>query len=600
MRRISDPKIVQPKAVVMRHMGHQAKSRQVAPLPYKPQPTPKVLQTKMASSHQSQAGQTVRRPAAPPVYKPKPNSVAQPKTIAAARKPPTAPPIYVPKGRAAQAKMGAAANANRAAATHPGKMRHSLKNAPPQISAITTPAIAAPTRVTRAPLVKAHPNPVQLSRGKVPGAPRLVGSRSRVAQLTKVVNVARTQTILQDSPGGKAAGDKSWMSRFDVDIRDQRVVVTIRLKAAIESGLFQSNWRQRVADKWSNRFMIRAKDKDYPIEVNLELVTMGQHYDITAKHSGKAHDPHSRGHFGTEHMLEWGAHDVINVPHEVGHMLGNVDEYGKVRFNGKEIDYIAKPSDTIMAVSENNPIASHYYLIEWAAKEEMVALGLIAPTDVVTTLPDVGARHATAVAHAGGPTQSELLAGMSKMLSKPTTTRPVVMHVEPEPEPEFMSALKNLRKTGSSASATAVAATASPADSPPSRRTPATAPSPGGTPVSPGATPSGAKKSPPTAHVAVATVTSPTSAPPPTKATAAKPKAPERALTIGRAGPAGPVRADAAAERLRLHNLRVQQITAYVMANIETIPAHLQKWFSENDWNNDPDVSARAKVLLKL
>ena len=59
-------------------------------------------------------------------------------------------------------------------------------------------------------------------------------------------------------------------------------------------------------------------------------------------------------------------------------MLGNVDEYGEVEVPGEQgtRDYITNPSDTIMAVSVNNPVERHYYLIKWAAEKILGKEGL--------------------------------------------------------------------------------------------------------------------------------------------------------------------------------------------------------------------------------
>jgi hypothetical protein len=71
----SKPAVAQPKTAV----SAQSVKQPVAPPVYRPQPTPKVLQTKLAPGQQSQAGQSPNRPVAPAVYRPQ----TQPKVLQA-------------------------------------------------------------------------------------------------------------------------------------------------------------------------------------------------------------------------------------------------------------------------------------------------------------------------------------------------------------------------------------------------------------------------------------------------------------------------------------------------------------------------------------
>ena len=83
--------------------------RPVAPPVYRPQPVPKVLQTKSSSSQSPRLDLAQRQPMAPPVYRPAAGKIAQPKVIAPQRKPPTPPPVYRPEQkRIAQPKLASA------------------------------------------------------------------------------------------------------------------------------------------------------------------------------------------------------------------------------------------------------------------------------------------------------------------------------------------------------------------------------------------------------------------------------------------------------------------------------------------------------------
>jgi hypothetical protein len=210
-----------------------------------------------------------------------------------------------------------------------------------------------------------------------------VGGGEPVAQCV-TINVKRGQKLIKDQPPGTKHGAVfAWDSKFDLDVIDHRIVVTIRIKADMPPQQFQEIWADQVAGQWSNRFAVHYDGESYPIIVNLVQVDKGEHYAVTAFKSDKVFGTGKRGHFGTDNMLVWGANDVTNVSHEVGHMLGNPDEYGIVEANGRTVDYLAKPSDTIMGKPANNPVAEHYELIREYAEAELRKLHKTAKTATV-------------------------------------------------------------------------------------------------------------------------------------------------------------------------------------------------------------------------
>ena len=108
----------------------QSVKRPVAPPVYRPQQGPGVLQKKGSSTHSKTMGQAPRGPIAPPVYRPEVKKVVQPKAISQIRqterieqvrkgglpqlsKTPTAPAVYRPEQkRVAQPKMASAKTAH--------------------------------------------------------------------------------------------------------------------------------------------------------------------------------------------------------------------------------------------------------------------------------------------------------------------------------------------------------------------------------------------------------------------------------------------------------------------------------------------------------
>ena len=285
----------------------------------------------------------------------------------------------------------------------------------------------------------ARPGPLPLRTGELAAPPP---DRSGAVAQRIEIEVKRHQKLIKDTHGGKLGGTPfEWDSKFNVTIQNDKVVVTIRIKAAIEPELFQEVWANQVARQWSNRFMLQFEGKNYPIVVQLQQVTHGEHYPITVSSAESALSSGARGHFGTENMMTWGKHDTTNISHEVGHMLGNIDEYGVVEADWGERDYLKNPSTTIMAVPENNPIAQHYYLIQWAAEQELNKSHSVAKTG--TVLPYV-ARSGGMASLGSGVSMQELLSARLKPV-KPSARSsspppddfapPVVALSSPKPKP---------------------------------------------------------------------------------------------------------------------------------------------------------------------
>ncbi len=264
-----------------------------------------------------------------------------------------------------------------------------------------------------------------------------------VAQRTTAVNVVRSQELVKDSEGGGLSGTSfSWDSKFDVDIIGGKVEVTIRINSNVDPHLFQKVWADQVTAQWSNRFMVKADGKNYPIVVNLVQVERGEHYAVKPVESDSALKSGGRAHFGTEDMTTWGIHDTTNVSHEVGHMLGNVDEYGVVKVGSDVRDHLSNPSDTIMAVSQNNPIAKHYYLIKWAADLELKKLNLL--KDESKVIPDPSSRLGE---HQSSMVSLDQIKSVSSGLKKVgTKSGPIKQDESP---PEFLDMRSKLKSRSS-------------------------------------------------------------------------------------------------------------------------------------------------------
>lgn len=149
------PKVLQTKSAGQRQPVHQPRPVPAAPSAYRPQPAPNVLQSMTASGLRSQAVNPPRQPVAPPVYRPEQKRIVQPKMATAAQPPatPKAPPVYRPQStpqvlqaKTPQTKAGTHGQHNR---TTPPQAQQLTRHEPARVSQ-SQPArtVAAPTPPT--------------------------------------------------------------------------------------------------------------------------------------------------------------------------------------------------------------------------------------------------------------------------------------------------------------------------------------------------------------------------------------------------------------------------------------------------------------------
>lgn len=205
------------------------------------------------------------------------------------------------------------------------------------------------------------------------------------------VNVQRSQ-LLRD-PGASKAVQYGWTSRFLIRVPNSpadppQISVVIYLKVApdvVKRGVFDT-WRKNVGDRWNRKFAIGNGATRYPVHVELEVAERITHYDIVNVRADTASA--GRGLFGTESMTTWGESDSQDIPHEVGHMLGNKDEYGTVdgRDWGKEIDLLSPDTHSVMFRGDMPVRQRHFDLIV----EEIKRRGVLGPEPTVTKISKLG------------------------------------------------------------------------------------------------------------------------------------------------------------------------------------------------------------------
>lgn len=174
--------------------------------------------------------------------------------------------------------------------------------------------------------------------------------------LTQEVDRYVTETI-SDAPAGAEAwnGTYAWHARFQVGVEEAscRVVVTIRIRLnGTITAAQQSAWESSIEAAWGNRFKccadLRCCPNGLPIVLDIQFVASGEHQVVNVQSS-------------TTNMGNWGASDTTDVRHEVGHMLGNKEEYFTV--DGVAYGAARQATGNIMNNPANDPVAAHYSLV---------------------------------------------------------------------------------------------------------------------------------------------------------------------------------------------------------------------------------------------
>lgn len=180
--------------------------------------------------------------------------------------------------------------------------------------------------------------------------------------LTREVDEARTETI-SNAPAGAEAwnGTYSWRARFQtrVDQASCRITATvrIRLQGAI-TGAQRVAWETAIENAWTDRFKLCCRccccPNGYRIAVDVQFVESGEHHVVTVGNT-------------TTNMTNWGRNDTVDVSHEVGHMLGALDEYFTV--DGTNWGAGRQPDGSIMNNPANPPAARHYDLVRDSTRD---------------------------------------------------------------------------------------------------------------------------------------------------------------------------------------------------------------------------------------
>ena len=130
--------------------------------------------------------------------------------------------------------------------------------------------------------------------------------------------------------GAKTECIYSWTSAYRItEERDCRLNVVVRIRLQPDAGVTQaqlqaaqSTWEPAIEQAWTGRFPFRRQNgscacESYSVSLDVQWVTSGEHH-VVQVHAGSG-----RADMGNFFLNNSGG----TVAHEVGHMLGNADEY---------------------------------------------------------------------------------------------------------------------------------------------------------------------------------------------------------------------------------------------------------------------------------
>jgi hypothetical protein len=181
-------------------------------------------------------------------------------------------------------------------------------------------------------------------------------------EMSQEVDVQRTETI-SNAPQGSEAwnGTYGWQARFHLRVEEPecRVIVTIRIRISGAITDAQRNaWESPIEAAWNNKFKLCCGGccciDGFPTTINIEFVDNNEHQVVNVGAN-------------TTSMTNWSATDAVDISHEVGHMLGALDEYFTV--NGIDYGPGRQADGNIMNNPANDPAAHHYDLVRATAAQ---------------------------------------------------------------------------------------------------------------------------------------------------------------------------------------------------------------------------------------
>lgn len=160
----------------------------------------------------------------------------------------------------------------------------------------------------------------------------------------------------------RADGGFFWDVSYDLAGTGDAAVVTLKIDlTGDDPGPVGKIWLDGINSIWNHKAFFSDGRRLYEVKVNASFVDKGAHQVVTV-HDGAGRDDISNWYL---QQPEWGQKKLDEIAaHEVGHMLGNFDEYtGGATYDG----YTA--TGTLMSDLTVHNVAAYFWTVEYAAEK---------------------------------------------------------------------------------------------------------------------------------------------------------------------------------------------------------------------------------------
>ncbi len=161
----------------------------------------------------------------------------------------------------------------------------------------------------------------------------------------------------------RSNGGFAWTVSYDIRFLNSIVAVDLRVKMTGDtaSNSVVNTWVSGVETYWNNKAFLADANRLYEVTVNFDFVSSGQHQTIVV------HDAVGRADMTNWYTVPqgWGTAYLDEIAaHEVGHMLGNYDEY-----SGGATKNNFVTTGTLMSDLTVSGFQSYFWTIEYYAEQ---------------------------------------------------------------------------------------------------------------------------------------------------------------------------------------------------------------------------------------
>jgi hypothetical protein len=184
---------------------------------------------------------------------------------------------------------------------------------------------------------------------------------------------------MSGAPPAEAAWNASMTLKVKFSVQVTRdpcsIKATVKVKVVgTVTDAQKAAWKSAIETKWNGKMTLYCSDPKclrscrdgYPVTCVLEYVTSGEDAVVNAS-----------AHPKMVNEENWATGDTVQVTHEFGHLMGNLDEYfivngtdWRTTVNGVQYNYNS-PTGSVMNNPNNDPQPRHYDTIRIYAGKAM-------------------------------------------------------------------------------------------------------------------------------------------------------------------------------------------------------------------------------------